>query len=109
MGNESWELTPSELKDRMDQGDAPLFIDVREAAEREAACIPGTVHIPLGEVVAHLGELDPKQFIVAHCRSGVRSMQVVQFLRRNGYRDAWSLSGGILAWSAEIDPTIPTY
>ena len=70
--------------------------------------VPDVVHIPMGEVADRLGELDRGREVVVLCRSGRRSLQVANFLQQNGFR-AVNLAGGILAWSRELDATIPTY
>lgn len=103
------ELTAAELKARLDAGEQPFVVDVREAWELEIARLPGVVHIPMGEIVQRLGELDPARETIVMCRSGGRSMQVAQFLARNGFRAVLNLSGGILGWSRDVDPSVATY
>ncbi len=85
------------------------MIDVREPWELGVASIPDVRHIPMGEIPARLGELDPHQEIVVMCRSGGRSMQVAQFLARNGFESVANLTGGILAWSRDVDPSVRAY
>lgn len=85
------------------------MIDVREKWELEVASIPDVRHIPMGEIPARLGELDPHQETVIMCRSGGRSMQVAQFLDRNGFKSVANLTGGILAWSRDVDPSVRAY
>jgi rhodanese-related sulfurtransferase len=72
------------------------------------ASVPNVVHIPMGEVADRLGELERGREVVVLCRSGRRSLQVANFLQQNGFQ-AVNLAGGILAWSRELDATIPTY
>ena len=103
------EMHPSELQARRVAGTAPLVIDVREPWELQLASIPGVLHIPMNEIPARLTELDPEGEIVVMCRSGGRSMQVAQFLARNGFRSVANLTGGILAWSRDVDPSVATY
>ena len=103
------EITPSELKARREAGTAPLVIDVREKWELDVARIPEVLHIPMGEIPARVGELDANREIVVMCRSGGRSMQVAQFLDRNGFRNVANLTGGILAWSRDVDPSVRAY
>ena len=103
------EITPTELKARRDAGNAPRVLDVREDWELQIASIPDVLHIPMAEVPKRLGELDPKQELVVMCRSGGRSMQVAQFLERQGFESVANLSGGILAWSHTVDPSVPVY
>jgi len=63
----------------------------------------------MGRIMERIGELDPSRETVVLCRSGGRSMQVAQFLKQRNFKDVANLSGGILAWSHELDPSIPTY
>jgi rhodanese-related sulfurtransferase len=84
-------------------------IDVREKSELDVASIPDVRHIPMGEIPARLAELDPHQEIVVMCRSGGRSMQVAQFLARNGFENVANLTGGILAWSRDVDSSVRAY
>jgi len=84
-------------------------IDVREKWELDVASIPDVRHIPMGDIPARLAELDPHQEIVVMCRSGGRSMQVAQFLARNGFENVANLTGGILAWSRDVDSSVRAY
>jgi rhodanese-related sulfurtransferase len=103
------EITPSQLQARRVAGTGPVVIDVREAWELQLASIPGVLHIPMNEIPAKLADLDKDSEIVVMCRSGGRSMQVAQFLARNGFRSVANLTGGILAWSREVDPSVQQY
>jgi rhodanese-related sulfurtransferase len=103
------EITVQELKARREAGSGPLVIDVREKWELEIASLPDVRHIPMGEIPARLTELDPHQEIVVLCRSGGRSMQVAQFLARSGFENVANLTGGILAWSRDVDPSVRAY
>ena len=102
------EITPTEFVARRKQGESLTLLDVREEWELGVASVPDVVHIPMGEVADRLGELDRTREVVVLCRSGRRSLQVANFLQQNGFR-AVNLAGGILAWSRELDATIPTY
>jgi rhodanese-related sulfurtransferase len=102
------ELTPSEFVARRDRGEPLTLLDVREEWELGVASVPGVVHIPMGEVGGRLGELDRSREVVVLCRSGRRSLEVAKFLQQNGFK-AVNLAGGILAWSRDLDATIPTY
>jgi molybdopterin/thiamine biosynthesis adenylyltransferase/rhodanese-related sulfurtransferase len=102
------EITPSELKLRLDRGDDLFILDVRETHEYQICNLRGHL-IPLGELSRRLHELDSSREIVAHCRSGKRSADAVEFLRKAGFRKIWNLKGGILAWSDEVDPAVPKY
>jgi adenylyltransferase/sulfurtransferase len=102
------QITPKELKHRLDAGDNVLVLDVREPHEQKIATIGGTL-IPMGEIPARVHELDPAREIVVYCRSGARSAQVVAFLQDSGFERVWNLKGGIRAWSDEVDPTVRKY
>jgi rhodanese-related sulfurtransferase len=103
------EMTATELQARRATGTAPVVLDVREDWELALARIADIVHIPMNEVPARLSELDPDAELVVMCRSGARSMQVAQFLERKGFRSVANLTGGILAWSRDVDPSVPQY
>jgi adenylyltransferase/sulfurtransferase len=102
------ELTPREVKARLDRGDDLFILDVREPHEYQICNLHGHL-IPLGELPRRVHELDSSREIVAHCRSGKRSAEAVEFLRKAGFRKVWNLKGGILAWSDEVDPSLPKY
>jgi len=102
------ELTPAEYLARREHGDTLTLLDVREAWELGVASVPGVLHIPMGEVAERLGELQRDQEVVVMCRSGRRSLEVARFLLQNGFQVS-NLAGGILAWSRDVDATIPTY
>ncbi len=93
----------------MDRGDAPMIVDVREPAEFEICRIPGAVLIPLHQLPSRLGELDPAQEIVLHCKVGGRSANATAYLKRAGFTRARNLTGGILAWIDQVDPSQPKY
>jgi sulfur-carrier protein adenylyltransferase/sulfurtransferase len=102
------EITPRDLKSRLDRGDDLYILDVREPHEYQICNLHGHL-IPLGELARRVHELDSSREIVAHCRSGKRSAEAVQFLQQAGFRKIWNLKGGILAWSDEVDPSVPKY
>ena len=102
------ETTVRDLKSRINAGDRPFILDVREPDEYEGANIGGAL-IPLGELPDRLDEIREHrdEDVVVHCRSGGRSARAVEFLRENGFSNAVNLKGGIHAWSDEIDPSLP--
>jgi sulfur-carrier protein adenylyltransferase/sulfurtransferase len=102
-------IDATELKAKLDRGDRFTLIDVREPYEYQIARIPGAKLIPLGELPKRLNELDPEAEIVAHCRSGARSQKAVDLLKQRGFHKARNMTGGILAWSDKVDPTVPKY
>jgi sulfur-carrier protein adenylyltransferase/sulfurtransferase len=105
------EITPAELKERLDRGDPLTIIDVREPFEWEIGNLEahGARLIPLGQVPERLDEIAPDEEIVLQCRSGARSAKALELLRGHGYERLWNLKGGILAWSDQVDPSIPKY
>jgi adenylyltransferase/sulfurtransferase len=102
------EIAPRELKARLERGDDLFILDVREPHEYQICNLNGYL-IPLGELPRRVHELDSSREIVAHCRSGKRSADAVEFLRKAGFRRTLNLKGGILAWSDEVDPSVPKY
>jgi molybdopterin/thiamine biosynthesis adenylyltransferase/rhodanese-related sulfurtransferase len=102
------EITPKELKQRLDRGDDLFILDVREPHEYQICNIGGRL-IPLGEISRRAHELDSSREIVVHCRSGKRSAEAAEFLRGVGFRKLLNLKGGILAWSDDVDPTVAKY
>jgi adenylyltransferase/sulfurtransferase len=102
------EIEPKELKARLDRGDDVFILDVREPHEFQICNLRGHL-IPLGDLARRAHELDSSREIVAHCRSGKRSAEAVEFLRKAGFRKIWNLKGGILAWSDQVDPSVPKY
>jgi rhodanese-related sulfurtransferase len=102
-------MTVEELKEKLDAGEAVCVLDVREARELEVARYPFRVlHIPMSQVPARLDEIPKDRTVVCACRSGSRSAHIAAFLKSHG-RDAVNLDGGILAWSARLDPSISQY
>ncbi len=103
------EITVSELKQMMDEGKDFQLIDVREPNEYEFANLGGEL-IPLGTVDDNADKIRRDKPVVIHCRSGARSGQAVRLLeQQHGFNNLHNLKGGILAWSAEIDPSVPRY
>ena len=106
-----WEIGPAEAASALGTDDPPMLLDCREAFEVATAVIHGAVHVSMGEIAARLPELEQhaESPIVVYCHHGVRSLQVVAFLREQGFDDVRSLAGGIDRWSSEIDATVPRY
>jgi len=102
------EITPVELKKRLDSGEDIFILDVREPHEYEICNLQGHL-IPLGELPKRVQELDPNSEIVAHCKGGVRSAKAVAFLQEAGFKNVVNLSGGISRWAADVDPSMPKY
>lgn len=91
------------------QRPAPLLLDVREPWEFETCHIPGAQLMPMQTIPARFQELDPDQQIVCICHHGGRSMQVANFLHRQGFTQVLNLTGGVHAWANQVDESMPTY
>jgi len=106
------EVTPQETKRRMDAGENLLLIDCREPQEYQLARIAGAELIPMRSIPGELGSLEARAAqgpLIVYCHHGVRSMQVVGWLREHGIEACQSMAGGIDAWSLAIDPGVPRY
>ena len=103
------EISVSDLARRHAAGENFLLLDVREPDEIATASLAWATVIPMGEIPERLAELPQDKPIYVLCRSGARSGRVTQFLTENGFPDVANVTGGILAWSKEIDPSVPTY
>jgi len=104
-------ILATELKAKMDAGEDFLLVDVREPAEYEIVSIPGAVLIPKGEILdgSALARLPQDRQIVLHCKSGVRSAEALAALKAAGLGNSVHVQGGVLAWAAQVDPSLPTY
>jgi adenylyltransferase/sulfurtransferase len=104
-----WEITPIELKRRLDAGDDLFILDVREPNEYQINRIRESTLIPLGEIPRRYQELDKTREIVVHCKMGGRSAKAVDYLRTVGFTKVKNLRGGILEWIDKVDPSQPKY
>ena len=103
-------ITATELKARLDNGEDVQIVDVREANEVAIGRIPNSIHIPLAQVLERMSEIDPSRDTVVHCKMGGRSARAIEALQRSGYTGSLSnLTGGIIAWSNDVDPSVPKY
>ena len=103
------QLSPTELNNRIQQGDNIFLLDVREPHEFKYANIANSVLIPLNQIPQRLAELDQQQEIVVICHHGMRSQQAANYLERSGFKTIANLKGGIDAWSLECDRSVPRY
>jgi adenylyltransferase/sulfurtransferase len=104
-----WEITPVELKQRMDKGDDLFVLDVREPNEYQINKIAGSTLIPLGELPRRYQELPKDREIITQCKMGGRSQKALEFLRTVGFTKVKNLKGGILEWIDKVDPSQPKY
>ena len=104
------EISATELKARLDNGDDIQVVDVREANEVAFAKLPNSIHIPLAQVINRMSEIDPNRETVVHCKMGGRSARAIQALQQAGFTgNLLNLKGGITAWSNDVDPSVPKY
>jgi adenylyltransferase/sulfurtransferase len=103
------EITPHELKARLDAQSAPLLLDVRQDWETRLCRLPNAVHIPIEEIELRVDELDPEEEIVVYCHQGVRSASVAHWLRSLGFKNVKNLAGGLDLWARTVDPGMRRY
>ena len=102
-------ITPRELKQRLERGDALTLLDVRERGEHAICALPGDLLIPMSDLPARLHELDPDAETVVYCHHGIRSSHVIAHLQAQGFTKLMNLRGGIEAWARDVDPTMRRY
>src|SRR5581483_12474995 len=105
----SYQISPQEVKERREEGELLFLLDVREPWEYQAAHIPGSVLIPLGQLQSRMNELDPSREIVTVCHHGIRSQTALAFLVRSGFKSVKNLTRRIDAYPLNADPTAPRY
>ncbi len=105
------QISPSTLKDWLDQGTPVYLVDVRQPWENEFAALANSVLFPLGELNDILEDVKPPTGakVVVYCHHGIRSLSGASILENAGFSPAYSLAGGIDAWSTDIDPSVPRY
>jgi adenylyltransferase/sulfurtransferase len=97
-----------DLKSRIDSGEEIYLIDVREPFEYAIANLGGKL-IPQNDVAQRLGEIDRDREVIVHCKGGVRSQKIAEYLKQQGYQRVINVAGGILAWADQVDPTMKKY
>jgi sulfur-carrier protein adenylyltransferase/sulfurtransferase len=102
-------ITATELKQMMDADEKFLLVDVREPAEWEIVRLPGAVLIPKGDVPSKLAELPQDRPVIAYCKTGIRSAEVLALLKNAGFADAKHVQGGISAWATQVEKAQPVY
>jgi adenylyltransferase/sulfurtransferase len=105
----SFSITPEEFKEMLERGERIEVIDVREPVEWEICRIPGAKLIPLSQLTSRLHEIDQTKKVIVYCHTGQRSALAVKLLREVGITRSYNLAGGIDAYAARIDPSIPRY
>lgn len=104
-----WDIDVFNLDDRLQAGNPPFLLDVREPHELEISQLPNAKNIPLGTLAARLSELDTAQEMVVFCKSGGRSTRALELLTSAGFKKVKNLKGGINAWAQQIDSDLPVY
>jgi rhodanese-related sulfurtransferase len=104
-------MHPDTLAKKLAAGEPVYLLDVREPAEHEFCRLPNSVLIPLGELSHRVADVDPPPgaTVVVYCHHGIRSLSGAAIVEANGVKEAYSLAGGIEAWSTLIDPSVPRY
>ncbi len=104
-------ISATQLKQKMDAGEAFTLIDVREQNEFEIVAIPGAVLIPKGDIMSGeaLSLIPQDKPVILHCKSGARSAEALAVLHKAGFSDAVHVGGGVLAWIKQVDQSLPTY
>jgi adenylyltransferase/sulfurtransferase len=102
------QLSVKDLKQRLDSGEDVYILDVREPFEYQIANIGGKL-IPQNDVPQRLAEIPRDREIVVHCKMGGRSQKIAEYLHQSGYPRVTNVSGGIIAWSEQVDPSVPKY
>ena len=105
------EITPEEVKARLDAGDPLHLIDVREEQELAVCSLEGAEHIPMMSLFLGMKKTAAAQdaSIVVVCHHGIRSLEATQFLKMQGFEDVKSMAGGVEAWAQRVDPSMPRY
>lgn len=107
-----YEISPQETKAKLDAGERVILVDCREPLEHAIGHLEGAHLIPMNNVPARLSTLESvadESLVIVYCHHGVRSMNVVNWLRQQGVENCQSMAGGIDRWSVEIDASVPRY
>lgn len=107
-----FEISAQDVKSRLDRGGALALIDVREPVEHQLASIGGAELMPMSTIPAqlqHLESVADTRLVVVFCHHGIRSLNVVNWLREKGLENCISMAGGIDAWSLAVDASVPRY
>lgn len=103
------QITPQELKTRLDRNDRPFLLDVRQDWETRLCRLENAVHIPIEEIEVRTDELNPEDEIVVYCHQGVRSAAVAEYLRQLGFTNVKNLAGGLDSWARTVDSSMRRY
>ena len=103
------EITPKDLKARLDKHEPVVLLDVRDDWETKLARLENAIHIPTEEIELRAGELDPNEDTIVYCHHGVRSAAVASYLRQLGFAKVANLSGGLDEWARTVDRGMRRY
>lgn len=103
------QILSTQLWQRLQAGEKPFLLDVREPYEFEICHIEGSVNMPMGQVFVSFNELNPDVDTIVICHHGIRSAQIANFLLGHGFKSVTNLQGGIANWASEVDPAMPRY
>ena len=103
------EITPADVKARLDRGETLHLVDVREPWEYDLCRIEGAKLVPLGSLAASLQTLPDVDEVICYCHHGMRSLDAAVWLRQQGVEGAKSMAGGIERWSVDVDSSVPRY
>lgn len=107
------EISPLELKERLDKGDSIVLLDIRRPYELAIAKLDDSIHIQDSELESRLDEVQKlagqDKDVVVICRTGTRSLYCVDFLKNSGMERVFNLTGGLHAWSDDVDPSVMKY
>src|SRR5262249_14559631 len=105
------QISVEQLKTKFDEGKLIYLVDVRQPWEHDTAALPQSLLVPLDQLVARVGEVMPPEGakVVVDCHHGIRSLSGAALLERLGFKDVYSLAGGIDEWSLAVDPKVPRY
>lgn len=109
IGNNNNILSASELHKRLIASDTLIMLDVRESFELDICRLKGALHIPMSLVPSNIDKLPKNQELVVLCHHGIRSAQIVGYLKQNGFDNVHNLDGGIHAWAMEVDNNMAVY
>lgn len=103
------EISPQDLKARLDGPERPLLLDVRQDWETKLCRLANSIHIPIEELELRTDELNPDDEIVVYCHQGVRSAAVADYLRQLGFKNVKNLAGGLDSWARTVEPSMRRY
>ena len=103
------EISPQDLKARLDRNERPLLLDVRQDWETRLCRLENAIHIPIEEIELRTEELNPEDEIVVYCHQGVRSAAVADYLQQLGFKNVKNLAGGLDSWARTVDPSMRRY